>query len=77
MSDETTIVSKVLVHECNEDALSILKTICTTHNLVGLKVSTGDNSIGIKDASNEIDDVLTIGDFYARANEDNTHLLFI
>jgi len=58
MSDETTIVSKVLVHECNEDALSILKTICTKHNLVGLKVSTGDNSIGIKDASNEIDDVL-------------------
>jgi len=58
MSDETTIVSKVLVHECDEAALSFLKTICTKHNLVGLKVSTGDNSIGIKDASNEIDDVL-------------------
>jgi len=58
MSNETTIVSKVLVHECNEDALSALKTICTKHNLVGLKVSTGDNSIGIKDATNEIDDVL-------------------
>ena len=58
MSDDTTIVSKVLVHECNEDALAFLKTICTNHNLVGLKVSTGDNSIGNKDASNEIDDVL-------------------
>ena len=58
MSDETTIVSKVLVHECNDDALAFLKSICTNHNLVGLKVSTGDNSIGIKDASNEIDDVL-------------------
>jgi hypothetical protein len=58
MSDETTIVSKVLVHECNDDALAFLKTICTNHNLIGLKVSTGDNTIGIKDASNEIDDVL-------------------
>jgi hypothetical protein len=58
MSDETTIVSKVLVHECNDDALTFLKTICTNHNLVGLKVSTGDNSIGLKDASNEIEDVL-------------------
>ena len=58
MSDETTIVSKVLVHECNDDALAFLKSICTNHNLVGLKVSTGDNTIGIKDASNEIDDVL-------------------
>ena len=58
MSDETTIVSKVLVHECNDDALAFLKSICTSHNLVGLKVSTGDNTIGIKDASNEIDDVL-------------------
>mgnify|MGYP000199721109 FL=1 len=58
MSEETTIVSKVLVHECNDNALSYLKTACTQHNLVGLKVSTGDNSIGIKDASNEIDDVL-------------------
>ena len=30
-----------------------------------------------EDLIDEIDDVLTIGDFYARANEDNTHLLFI
>ena len=58
MSVETTIVSKVLVHECDEEALSFLKTVCTQHNLVGLKVSTGDTVIGIKDASNEIDDVL-------------------
>lgn len=58
MSETTQIVSKVLVHECNEDALTALKNICTEHKLVGLKVSTGNNTIGIKDASNEIDDVL-------------------
>ena len=58
MSESTQIVSKVLVHECNEEALSALKIVCTQHKLVGLKVSTGNNSIGIKDASNEIDDVL-------------------
>jgi len=58
MSEETQIVSKVLVHECNDDALSVLKNVCTKHSLVGLKVSTGNNTIGLKDASNEIDDVL-------------------
>jgi len=59
MGDSSTqIVSKVLVHESNEKALEFLKDVCTEHNLVGLKVSTGNNSIGIKDASNEIDDVL-------------------
>lgn len=58
MSETTQIVSKVLVHECNDEALSVLKDICTRHKLVGLKVSTGNNEIGIKDASNEIDDVL-------------------
>lgn len=58
MNEATRIVSKVLVHECNEGALNLLKEICTENNLVGLKVSTGDNSIGLKDASNEIDDVL-------------------
>ena len=58
MTSDTVIVSKVLVHECDEDALLFLKSVCKTHNLVGLKVSTGDNTIGLKDASNEIDDVL-------------------
>jgi hypothetical protein len=58
MSETTQIVSKVLVHECNDDALAVLKNVCTEHKLVGLKVSTGNNTIGIKDASNEIDDVL-------------------
>jgi len=58
MSEATQIVSKVLVHECNDDALTLLKGVCTKHKLVGLKVSTGNNSIGLKDASNEIDDVL-------------------
>ena len=58
MSDTTQIVSKVLVHECDDAALSALKTVCTEHKLVGLKVSTGNNNIGLKDASNEIDDVL-------------------
>ncbi|TNC82967.1 MAG: chemotaxis protein CheX [Oleiphilus sp.] len=58
MTEETKIVSKVLVHECDEQALELLKKMCTQNNLVGLKVSTGDNTIGLKDASNEIDDVL-------------------
>jgi len=58
MSEETKIVSKVLVHECDDSVLNMLKGICTQNNLVGLKVSTGDNTIGLKDASNEIDDVL-------------------
>lgn len=58
MSETTQIVSKVLVHECNDTALTALKHVCTEHKLVGLKVSTGNNTIGIKDASNEIDDVL-------------------
>ena len=58
MTETTQIVSKVLVHECHDDALSALKNICTKHKLVGLKVSTGNNNIGLKDASNEIDDVL-------------------
>lgn len=58
MTETTQIVSKVLVHECNDDALAALKLVCTEHKLVGLKVSTGNETIGIKDASNEIDDVL-------------------
>jgi hypothetical protein len=58
MSEVTKIVSKVLVHECDDRALNFLKDICTANNLVGLKVSTGDNEVGLKDASNEIDDVL-------------------
>src|SRR3990167_6773398 len=58
MNEVTKIVSKVLVHECDDDALNLLKEVCTENNLVGLKVSTGDNTIGLKDASNEIDDVL-------------------
>lgn len=58
MTEDRKIVSKVLVHECDEDALNALKDICTEHSLVGLKVSTGNNSIGLKDATNEIDHVL-------------------
>jgi hypothetical protein len=58
MTESTHIVSKVLVHECHADALTALKVVCTEHSLVGLKVSTGNNSIGLKDVSNEIDDVL-------------------
>jgi len=57
-SEETKIVSKVLVHECDDSALAVLKDVCTENNLVGLKVSTGNNEIGLKDASNEIDDVM-------------------
>tara|TARA_R110002072_G_scaffold172728_3_gene327003 strand:+ start:25668 stop:26675 length:1008 start_codon:yes stop_codon:yes gene_type:complete len=58
MSDTTHIVSKILVHECNDDALLALKDVCTEHKLVGLKVSTGKHNIGLKDAANEINDVL-------------------
>ena len=58
MTKETKIVSKVLVHECNESALSVLKEVCTNNNLIGLKVCTGDNTIGLRDASTEIDDVM-------------------
>ncbi len=54
----TKIVSKVLVHESDPAALELLKTICSDNNLVGLKVCTGDHSVGLKDASNELDDVL-------------------
>lgn len=58
MTAQTQIVSKVLVHECNEAALSVLKDICTHNNLVGLKVCTGNNTIGLRDATNEINDVM-------------------
>jgi hypothetical protein len=58
MTKETQIVSKVLVHECNEAALNVLKDVCTQNNLVGLKVCTGNNTVGLRDASNEIDDVM-------------------
>lgn len=30
-----------------------------------------------EDLIDELDDIITIGDFYSRANEDGTHLLFI
>jgi hypothetical protein len=30
-----------------------------------------------KDLVDEISDVITVGDFYSRADGDNTHLLFI
>lgn len=58
MTTETQIVSKVLVHENNEEALALLKDICNDNHLVGLKVSTGNNTIGLRDASNEINEVM-------------------
>lgn len=58
MNQETKIVSKVLVHESDEQVLNTLKDICTQNNLVGLKVSSEKNNIGLRDASNDIDDVL-------------------
>jgi hypothetical protein len=58
MSEEEQIVSKVLVHENDEQALSVLKDICTKNNLVGLKVCSRGTSIGLGDPSNEIGDVL-------------------
>ncbi len=58
MSEVTKIVSKVLVHEMDDDALNFLKDVCSENNLVGLRVRTSDQQVGLKDASNEIDDVL-------------------
>lgn len=58
MTEEKKIVSKVLVHECDENALNILKDVCQENNLVGLKVCTGNNTIGLKDATSEIQHVL-------------------
>jgi hypothetical protein len=46
MNEPTKIVSKVLVHEHDAEALAEIKLICTTNNLVGLKdVSQDINAI--------------------------------
>jgi hypothetical protein len=58
MQETTQIVSKVLVHEDDDTALSTLKQVCANNNLVGLRVCTGSSGIGLKDGSNEIDDIL-------------------
>jgi hypothetical protein len=58
MSKETKIVSKVLVHEFENTSLTLLKDVCIKNNLIGLKVSSGNKSIGIDAVSNEFYDVL-------------------
>lgn len=46
MKEATKIISKVLVHDNNADALAEIKKICTANNLVGLKDTSQDiNSI--------------------------------
>jgi len=58
MTESTKIVSKVLIHEFENVALTVLKDVCIQNNLVGLKVTTGDNSVGLKDSSNDINEIL-------------------
>ncbi len=59
MSQETKIVSKVLIHEFENIALTLLKDVCIKNNLVGLRVGAGNRSIGLEDVSNEVTDVLS------------------
>jgi hypothetical protein len=58
MSESTKIVSKVLIHEFETIALTVLKDVCIENNLVGLKVTTGRNSVGLVEASNDIHEIL-------------------
>jgi len=58
MEAETKIVSKVLVHEFESISLTLLKDVCTENNLIGLRVGSGDRVVGIKDISDEFQDVL-------------------
>ncbi len=74
MSETTKIVSKVLIHEFETVALTVLKDVCIENNLVGLKVSTGDNSVGLKDSSNDIHEILAsnveLGAIFLTESED-------
>ena len=58
MSETTKIVSKVLIHEFENIALTVLKDVCIENNLVGLKVTTGGNTVGLRDATNDIHEIL-------------------
>ena len=58
MSETTKIVSKVLIHEFEPIALTVLKGVCVENNLVGLKVTTGKNAVGMIEASNDIHEIL-------------------
>jgi len=58
MSETTKIVSKVLIHEFESIALTVLKNVCLENNLVGLKVTTGEKKIGLIEASNDIHEIL-------------------
>jgi len=59
MSTSTKIVSKVLVHEFEKTSLTLLKDICLENNLVGLRVCSGDKSIGVEAVSDEFHQVLS------------------
>lgn len=59
MSNDTKIVSKILVHEFEKTSLTLLKDVCLENNLVGLRVNTKDSHIGLEAASNEFNEVLS------------------
>jgi len=58
MSEQTKIVSKVLVHEFEAISLTLLKDVCIENNLVGLRVCSGQKSVGIAAVSDEFHEVL-------------------
>jgi len=58
MNEQTKIVSKVLVHEFEAVSLTLLKDVCIENNLVGLRVCSGEKSVGIAAVSAEFHEVL-------------------
>jgi len=58
MTEETTIVTKVLVHEFEAISLTLLKDVCIENNIIGLRVCSDEKVIGVEDASNEFHEVL-------------------
>lgn len=59
MSNDTKIVSKILIHEFEKTSLTLLKDVCIENNLIGLRVNTEDAHIGLDSASNEFNEVLS------------------
>jgi len=74
MEVKTKIVSKVLIHEFDDDALSTIKTACLENNLIGLKVSTEKATVGLKDVCADIHDILSsnidLGAIFISEDED-------
>lgn len=59
MSDNLTIVSKVLVYEFDAHSLELIKQACLKNNLVGLKINSNANTIGLASTSIDIQNILT------------------